>query len=330
MPAVMWFRRDLRLRGQPGPGRGVRRRRRAPAVRARPRAVGPGRPGRAAPTSPPRCAPSTPRSGSGGRGCRSSAATRYAGWCWPRARSAPSGCTSRPTSAPTAARRDDAVEQALAEHGIELVRTGSPYAVAPGRVTSGAGEPYRVFTPFSKAWADHGWRGPVDAPTGAELARARRHHRPPRARAPRRDRACPRPARPRPHAGGATSSTTGSPTTTPTATGPASTAPRTCRCTSSGARSTRARCSPTWPGCAAPAPRRTARSSPGASSTPTCCCHRPETAREYLRPEFARMAYDEPGERSSTPGAAAAPASRSSTPGCASCARPAGCTTGCG
>jgi deoxyribodipyrimidine photo-lyase len=63
-------------------------------------------------------------------------------------------------------RRDQAVEAALAEHGIELVRTGSPYAVAPGRVTSGSGEPYKVFTPFSKAWADHGWRGPVDAPRG--------------------------------------------------------------------------------------------------------------------------------------------------------------------
>jgi deoxyribodipyrimidine photo-lyase len=33
-------------------------------------------------------------------------------------------------------------------------------------VTSGSGEPYRVYTPFSRAWADHGWRGPVDAPTG--------------------------------------------------------------------------------------------------------------------------------------------------------------------
>ena len=63
-------------------------------------------------------------------------------------------------------RRDQAVEKALAEHGIELVRTGSPYAVAPGRVTNGSGDPYKVFTPFSKAWADHGWRGPVDPPTG--------------------------------------------------------------------------------------------------------------------------------------------------------------------
>ncbi len=62
--------------------------------------------------------------------------------------------------------RDERVEEALADAGIELVRTGSPYAVAPGRVTSGSGDPYKVYTPFSKAWADHGWRGPVDAPTG--------------------------------------------------------------------------------------------------------------------------------------------------------------------
>lgn len=63
-------------------------------------------------------------------------------------------------------RRDLAVEAALAEHGIGLVRTGSPYAVAPGRVTKDGGDPYRVYTPFQRAWADHGWRGPVDAPTG--------------------------------------------------------------------------------------------------------------------------------------------------------------------
>ena len=68
---------------------------------------------------------------------------------------------------PYGARRDRAVEDVLAEHDAELVRTGSPYAVAPGRVTSGSGEPYRVYTPYSRAWADHGWRGPVDAPAGS-------------------------------------------------------------------------------------------------------------------------------------------------------------------
>lgn len=67
---------------------------------------------------------------------------------------------------PYGARRDAAVEEALAEHGIELVRTGSPYAVAPGRVTNGSGSPYRVYTPFSRAWAEHGWRAPVDPPSG--------------------------------------------------------------------------------------------------------------------------------------------------------------------
>jgi deoxyribodipyrimidine photo-lyase len=61
--------------------------------------------------------------------------------------------------------RDLQVEEALGEHGIALVRTGSPYAVAPGRVTNGSGSAYKVYTPFSKAWAEHGWRGPVDAPT---------------------------------------------------------------------------------------------------------------------------------------------------------------------
>jgi deoxyribodipyrimidine photo-lyase len=61
-------------------------------------------------------------------------------------------------------RRDEEVEQALVGAGIELVRTGSPYAVAPGRVTNGSGEHYKVFTPFSRAWFEHGWRDPVAPP----------------------------------------------------------------------------------------------------------------------------------------------------------------------
>ncbi|MGI8523454.1 MAG: cryptochrome/photolyase family protein [Nocardioides sp.] len=65
---------------------------------------------------------------------------------------------------PYGAARDERVDAALAEHGIELVRTGSPYAVAPGRVTKGDGTPYAVFTPFFRAWTEHGWRGPIDTP----------------------------------------------------------------------------------------------------------------------------------------------------------------------
>ena len=58
--------------------------------------------------------------------------------------------------------RDEAVEKALAGDGRQLVRTGSPYAVAPGRVRKADGEPFRVFTPFRRAWAEHGWRQPAD------------------------------------------------------------------------------------------------------------------------------------------------------------------------
>ncbi|WP_300014496.1 deoxyribodipyrimidine photo-lyase [Pseudonocardia sp.] len=63
---------------------------------------------------------------------------------------------------PYGVRRDEAVEKALVADGRELVRTGSPYAVAPGRVRKGDGDPYRVFTPFRRAWAEHGWRAPAD------------------------------------------------------------------------------------------------------------------------------------------------------------------------
>jgi deoxyribodipyrimidine photo-lyase len=61
--------------------------------------------------------------------------------------------------APYGAARDARVEEALGE--VPLVRTGSPYAVAPGRLATGSGSPYKVFTPFHKAWLDHGWRAPA-------------------------------------------------------------------------------------------------------------------------------------------------------------------------
>ena len=67
---------------------------------------------------------------------------------------------------PYGRQRDLEVEQALADHGIGLARTGSPYAVAPDRVRNGSGAPYKVYTPFSRAWREHGWRDPVDAPSG--------------------------------------------------------------------------------------------------------------------------------------------------------------------
>ena len=49
-------------------------------------------------------------------------------------------------------------------NGIELTQTGSPYAVAPGRVRKSDETPYRVYTPFYRAWCTHGWRAPAAKP----------------------------------------------------------------------------------------------------------------------------------------------------------------------
>ena len=73
--------------------------------------------------------------------------------------------------APYGAERDIAVEGALHAHGIALERTGSPYAVAPGRVTKDDGSGYRVFTPFFGAWLRHGWRAPASAAQDAPWLR---------------------------------------------------------------------------------------------------------------------------------------------------------------
>ena len=62
--------------------------------------------------------------------------------------------------APYGVARDLKVEQA----GIELRKTGSGYAVSPGRTLKDDGTPYKVFTPFFKAWVAHSWRGPIAPP----------------------------------------------------------------------------------------------------------------------------------------------------------------------
>ena len=63
--------------------------------------------------------------------------------------------------------RDRAVVEALPD-GVEGVATGTPYAVAPGSILNGAGQPYKVFTPFSRAWRSHGWDDPQPAPRGVD------------------------------------------------------------------------------------------------------------------------------------------------------------------
>ena len=78
---------------------------------------------------------------------------------------------TRETS-PWGVHRDRRVAHALREVGVEGVATGSPYAVTPGQLLTGQGTPYQVFTPWSKAWLEHGWPAPAVEPHEAELVHA--------------------------------------------------------------------------------------------------------------------------------------------------------------
>ncbi|WP_010541375.1 cryptochrome/photolyase family protein [Dietzia alimentaria] len=73
---------------------------------------------------------------------------------------------------PYGRRRDARVRSALSDDNRALVETGSPYAVGPGRVLNRTGEPYKVFTPFSRAWHDHGWPAPGHLPADIAWATA--------------------------------------------------------------------------------------------------------------------------------------------------------------
>ena len=75
---------------------------------------------------------------------------------------AASGASSVHISAdfsPYGSQRDALVSATLA---VPLVSTGSGYAIDPGQVTKGDGTPYRVFTPFYRAWMQYGWRPPIN------------------------------------------------------------------------------------------------------------------------------------------------------------------------
>jgi deoxyribodipyrimidine photo-lyase len=67
--------------------------------------------------------------------------------------------------------RDAAVEEALAAADVAWRPAGTPYAVDPGSVLNGSGEPYKVFTPFARAWREHGWEAPLPLPRGVDWVR---------------------------------------------------------------------------------------------------------------------------------------------------------------
>jgi len=68
-------------------------------------------------------------------------------------------------------------DQKILDSGINLVATGSPYAVAPGRVRKPDDTNYRVYTPFYKGWMAHGWREPAPTPKEINAVTPSKEHR---------------------------------------------------------------------------------------------------------------------------------------------------------
>ena len=197
----------------------------------------------------------------------------------------------------------------------------------PGLVVNGSGEPYKVFTPFSKAWRAHGW--PAPAPTPRDAARcdtlATTPTPPPRCEAALAAPDLPElPARRgggRARRGGGSSATARSRHTRTTATDPTSTAPRGSRPTSSWASLHPRTLLADLAGRAREGrARRTRASWRGGSSTPMCCGTTRRSAWHDLRPELAGCATTS-RRTLSRRGRPAARGTRSWMPGCASCSR---------
>jgi deoxyribodipyrimidine photo-lyase len=66
--------------------------------------------------------------------------------------------------------RDTAVQRALDEAGVERRAVHDAVHHKPGSITTNAGDPYKVFTYFSKKWHDRSKDDPYDPPAAEELA----------------------------------------------------------------------------------------------------------------------------------------------------------------
>ena len=73
---------------------------------------------------------------------------------------------------PAGRRRDEVVAGRLQTLDVQWVETGSPYAVGPGLIRNGTGDPYKVFTPFARAWRDRGCPAPAPSPDVLPLRHA--------------------------------------------------------------------------------------------------------------------------------------------------------------
>ncbi len=232
---------------------------------------------------------------------------------------------------PYGRRRDTAVAAALETAGRRLVATGTPYAVGPGTVTQPGGDPYKVFSPFYRAWTRHGWPGPAPSAavaTGAVGTDVDTEELPPEPDAA--------------EMAGTTLPDVGE-----------DAALRRWHAFRDGVLEgyDESRNRPDIPGTSALSahlkygeihPRTLLADiadlrTPAADSYRSELCwrefyadvlwHRPESARQNLRHEFDRMPVDEPGPRFEA-WRRGAPGTRSWTPGCGSCSPRGGCTTG--
>jgi deoxyribodipyrimidine photo-lyase len=161
-PAVLWFRRDLRLDDLPalraaaeaGPD-GV-----VPLFVADPALLGPSGPNRRRFLAAALAALNAELGGAlvvrGGDPARVIPAV-----------AAEAGATVVAATAdfgPYGTTRDAVVRLALSADGRRLTTVDSNYAVAPGQVRSVAGTPVKVFTAYRRAWQAIGWPGPSPTP----------------------------------------------------------------------------------------------------------------------------------------------------------------------
>jgi deoxyribodipyrimidine photo-lyase len=79
--------------------------------------------------------------------------------------------------APYGRRRDAQVHAALGDVGAALEATGSPYAVAPGGLRNGYDLPFKVFSPFHRAWLAQGVHEPAPAVAAERVSWLAAEHR---------------------------------------------------------------------------------------------------------------------------------------------------------
>jgi deoxyribodipyrimidine photo-lyase len=66
--------------------------------------------------------------------------------------------------------RDAAVRQALDDAGVDRIAVHDAIHHEPGAITTNDGDPYKVFTYFSKKWHDRPKADPAEPPTASDLA----------------------------------------------------------------------------------------------------------------------------------------------------------------